>query len=182
MCSLGTEPTAELMGCDDVYPMGYDSTAYLDSADEVSVINYKMHLIEKRNPDIIITGSQSQTAAYEYDNIRYLPIHQNNFMYACDADAYILVCNYYDEDSYIEKTVESVNAFTFPDKCIIAIAIFPEDADLQWTCLTNKKKFVEHKVCEAKAQELEQRYGIPTFVLGKENEKIYERCLEYFQE
>ena len=76
---LGTVPSSQLFGIDEVYPMGYGSTAYLDGMDEIVMINYLLNKIQKKRPDIILVGSQSQTIPYDSGNLRYMPIHQNNY-------------------------------------------------------------------------------------------------------
>lgn len=180
--SLGTEPSSELFGMDEVYPMGYDSTAYLDGQDEVTMINYQLHKIEEKEKDIIIVGSQSQTVAYSFENLRYIPIHQNNFLYACDADGYVLIVNYYDEDDYIQKNILYLENLSSLERNIIAIGLFPEENDLQWTCLTAKKKIVDYEMAKLRARQLEERFKIPVYVLGTENEKIFSECIKYFGE
>lgn len=178
---LGTEPTSELFGMERVYPMGYDHTTYLEGNDEITMINYMLHQMERHN-DLIIVGSQSQTVAYECDNLRYIPLPQNNLMYACDADGYILVCNYFDEDDYIMKNILFLRHFSYPENNIVAIVIFPEEKDLQWTTLTGKKKFVEYDIAKQRAKELEKKVNIPVYVLGNENEEIYKETVKFLSE
>ena len=176
---LSTEPQACLFNADATYAMGYDSTAYLDGLDEITVINDMLHGIEKKGKDVILVGSQSQTVPYDTCNIKFFPVHQNNLIYACDSDAYVLVCNYYDEDEYIMKTLMFLNHLCFPEQCVAAIAVFPEDNDLQWTCLTAKKKFVSYEDAKKRANEIGEKFRIPTFVLGEENEDIYNACIDF---
>lgn len=178
---LGTEPTSELFDMDEVYTMGYNKSSYLDSNDEITMINYQLHEIERKDVDIILIGSQSQSISYEYGNLRYMPIHQNNLLYATNPDAYVLVCNYYDEESYILRTMKFLHHFG-EDNNIVAIALFPEESDLQWTCLTGKKKMVAYDQAKKRAKELEEICEIPAFVIGKEDDKLYKKCLEYFGE
>lgn len=180
--SLGTEPSAELFGMDEVYPMGYDATTYLDGQDEITMVNYQLHKIEEKEKDIIIVGSQSQTVAYSFENLRYIPIHQNNFLYACDADGYILIVNYYDDDDYILKNIRYLENISSVDNTIIAIGLFPEENDLQWTCLTGRKKIVDLEIAKLRAQKLQEKFNIPVYVLGMENDKLYKECIMYFGE
>ena len=176
---LSTEPQSCIFDVDETYAMGYDSTAYLEGIDEISMINEMLHRIEQKGKDVILVGSQSQTVPYDTCNLKFFPVHQNNLIYACDSDAYVLVCNYFDEDEYIMKTLMFLNHLCFPEQCVAAIAVFPEDNDLQWSCLTGKKKFVSFEDAKKRAEEISKKFRIPAFVMGEENEEIYNACINY---
>jgi hypothetical protein len=77
------------------------------------------------------------------------------------------------------KTLMFLNHLCFPEQCVAAIAVFPEDNDLQWTCLTAKKKFVSYEDAKKRANEIGEKFRIPTFVLGEENEDIYNACIDF---
>lgn len=175
---LGTEPTSELFGMDEVYPMGYGSTSTLIGLEEVIVINQLLHNIELKNKDIIIMGSQSQTIACDLENLKYIPLRQNNLLYSADADGYLLICNYFDDTDYIGRTIKFLNHFR--DNNVIAIGVFPADAEWQWSYLSSKRKPIEYSLAKKRASELQEYFGIPAFVLGKEDEKIFQKCLDYF--
>lgn len=178
---LATEPSGDLFGCDAVYPMGYDSTAYLDGMDEITIINSLLHNIEEKQVDIIIAGSQSQTIPYDYGNLKYMPIHQNNFLYAVNPDGYILVCNYFDDDDYIMRTVAYLKHFA-DENNIIGISVFPADEDLQWSYLSNFRKMICFEEARERADNIEILTGIKAFVAGYENNLLYQECIKYFNE
>lgn len=178
---LGTEPSSQLFGIDEVYPMGYGSTAYLDGMDEIVMINYLLNKIQKKRPDIILVGSQSQTIPYDSGNLRYMPIHQNNLLYASDPDGFLLICNYFDDDEYLQRNICFLNHFNAADN-IIAIGIYPFQEDLQWAYLSNVKKEVEFKEAKKRAEEIQKKFGIATYILGREDKEIFEKCISYYTE
>lgn len=178
---LGTEPSAQLFGMDEVYPMGYESTAYLEGMDEILMINYMLNKIQQKNPDIILIGSQSQTIAYDTGNLKYMPVHQNNLLYAADPDGFILICNYFDEDEYIQRSICYLNHFDSVNN-VIAICVYPFFEDLQWAYLSDVKKKVSFQEAKRRADEISKKTGINTYVLGSEDEKIFDECLRYFTE
>ena len=176
---LGTEPSAELFGMDEVFPMGYDNTVFADGIDQIMAVNYKLHKIELKQPDIIITGSQSQTIAHDYSNLKYIALHQNNFLNAVNADGFILVCNYYDDLEYISRTIKYLNHFNNKDN-IIAIAMFPVDEDLQWAYLTSDKNWVSRDEAEQKANVIKEAFHKDVYIIGNNDEKLFEACIAYF--
>lgn len=178
---LGTEPSAELFGMDEVFPMGYDNTVFADGIDQIMAVNYKLHQIELKQPDIIITGSQSQTIAHDYSNLKYIALHQNNFLNAVNADGFILVCNYYDDLEYISRTIKYLNHFNNKDN-IIAIAMFPVDEDLQWAYLTSDKNWVSRDEAEQKANVIKEAFHKDVYIIGNNDEKLFEACIAYFTE
>ncbi len=176
---LGTEPSSQLFGIDEVYPMGYESTAYLDGMDEIMMINDMINNIQEKNPDIIIVGSQSQTISYDSGNLRYMPIHQNNLLYATDPDGFILVCNYYDESEYLQRNIDYLKHFNTTNN-IVAIVMYPFQEDLQWAYLSNAKRKVTSEEARKRANEIQNTFGIETYILGEEDEQLFERCITYY--
>lgn len=178
---MGTEPSSLLFGMDKIYPMGYDSTVEIKDYDAVTVINELIHEIEIKNPDIIIVGSQSQTVAYELDNLRYIPLSQFCFISGCDLDGYILVVNYYDEIEYITRTVNYLDNITAQSH-VIAIVLFPFDNNLQWSVLGNKRYKVDKNQIEKKRKEIVNNTNKNVFILGVKNEldRLFETCINYY--
>lgn len=176
---LGTEPSSQLFGMDEVYPMGYESTAYLDGMEEIMMVNYLLNNIQEKKPDIILIGSQSQTISYDSGNLRYMPIHQNNLLYATDPDGFILVCNYFDEDEYLQRNIDYLKHFNTTNN-IIAIGIYPFQEDLQWAYLSNTKRKVDIKEAKKRANEIQNKFGIETYILGEQDKQMFEKCISFY--
>lgn len=62
---LGTEPTSLLFGMDEVFHYGYAVSDYTCFEETVMHVNYLMHRIDEKEPDIILTGIQSGLAPYK---------------------------------------------------------------------------------------------------------------------
>lgn len=175
---LGTEPSSELFGFDAVFPNGYDSNINISWTDEIVTINYLLHEIEIKNPDVIIVGTQSQSYPFSFGNVRYLPVKQNSVLYAINADAYILTCNYFDEIEYIEQTlnfIESIN-----NSKVIAINLFPIDSNLQWSVFAVESHIVSEEMLNRKKEQLYQKFHIPVIIQERENDQLCEICIECF--
>lgn len=69
MAHLATEPTGELFGADYVYPFGYAGTAHETGNDSKCILNYMLHKIDIKNPDIILCGSQSGTVPMVFETL-----------------------------------------------------------------------------------------------------------------
>jgi uncharacterized NAD-dependent epimerase/dehydratase family protein len=177
---LGTEPSAPLFGFDEVYPMGYDATVKVDGFNAISVVNNMMHNIEKKNPDLIIVGSQSQTVAYSMSNLKYIPVSQYNFLHGCDPDGYILSVNFFDDIDYIKRTINYLESVG--NGQVIALVLFPLDNDLQWAVLGNTAHKVRMDDLEEKKKYIEDNTDKKVFILGVEEEMkgLYEACLNYY--
>jgi hypothetical protein len=67
---IGTEPSAYLFGADFTYPMGYNNSVKVRGEDSIITLNEAVHLCERNDPDIIITGSQSSTVTYSNKHIK----------------------------------------------------------------------------------------------------------------
>ncbi len=99
--TIGTEPHSLLFDFDVVFPMGYNSTVYLQNHEIVLYLNQAINNLCLNGKEIILTASQAQTIPYYCNNILEFPSKQYHFALGTNPDAVILCVNYYDEIEYI---------------------------------------------------------------------------------
>ena len=120
---LGTEPNALLFGMDEIYNFGFNATVHIAGFNAVTYVNELMYRIERKNPDIIITGSQSQTVQYSSGNIGFYPVAQYEFLLGVQPDTILLCVTVGDDIEYVQRTIQFLRAV---NKCkILGIVLFP---------------------------------------------------------
>lgn len=173
---IGTEPHSELFGMDYVFPMGYNSSVSIDEPDTILYLNSLIHSLEDR--DIILVGSQANTIPYDFGNLDRYTLKQNAFFMGTMPDAVVLLINPYDEQDYVEHTIQYMESFGFCK--VIAMVIFPMDLDSQWKRFTTRKQ----PVTEKRVDEIKSRFSdrMPVYVLGDsaEETRLFEQILDYF--
>ncbi len=120
---IGTEPTAQLYGMEYVFPMGYNSTVYINHIDTINYINYAMYDLCTQKKDIIIVGSQSGTIPYDYGNIAQFPTYQYSFLLGALPDCIVLCINLFDSYEYIQRTISFIESLA--NTKVIALATIP---------------------------------------------------------
>ena len=120
---ISTEPSGYLFGMDYVYPMGYNSSVYINRENSVTLLNEIIWEIEKERPDILIVGSQSGTIPYAFYNLNNLTFPQVELLFGTCPDAVLLCINLYDPIDYIIKTIRYIEAFN--DTKVIGMIISP---------------------------------------------------------
>ena len=173
---IGTEPHSELFGMDYVFPMGYNSSVYINDYEIVRHLNSLIYSLS--NKDIIIVGSQANTIPYDYGNLDRFTFKQHSFIMGTMPDAVVLVINPYDENEYIVNTIAYIESFGFCK--VIAIVVFPLDIDENWKRYTYKK----HTITEEKLSAIKQRFAdkCPVYLLGNTNDEseLFERIIEWY--
>ena len=138
--SFGTEPTSLLFGFDSVFPVGYEANDNLNSLERTQMINHLMSLIDDKHPDIIITGSQSNTVPLGFSNLNCFPFYQQDILFAVQPDACILCVNINDDISYIKRTINYIEGFS--DAKVIALVLSPVNPNV-YNTETGKKAAVD---------------------------------------
>ncbi len=173
---IGTEPHSELFGIDYVFPMGYNSSVYLDDYETVRYLNSLIYSL--CDNDIIIVGSQANTIPYDYGNSNRFTFKQHSFLMGTTPDAVILVINPYDESGYINNTINYLESFGFCK--VIAIVVYPLDIDDNWKRYTHKK----YPIKTEKMAIIRKRFAdrCPTYLLGNlEDEKaLFDLVIDWF--
>jgi uncharacterized NAD-dependent epimerase/dehydratase family protein len=120
---LSTEPTGHLWGNRFVYPCGHNHDVHISMDESISAVNYIMHNLDMQNPDMILVGGQSGTIPYDMSNMAYSTLMQIAFLFGVCSDAVILCVSADDEISYIQRTIQFIEAAI--DTKVIAISVFP---------------------------------------------------------
>lgn len=177
---LGTEPTAQLFGMDAVYPMGHESAVDVKGFDAVFAVNQLMSHIEKKNPDIILFGSQSHTVVFVPGGPAYYPVCQQELLMGCQADAYILVVCVDNPIPYIRRNIAYLESIL--NAKVLALAVSPLSNNDRWSSLNNKLELISKDIQDDFCNELYNEFGIPALSLQKKAEikKIVDLCIDYF--
>lgn len=172
---IGSEPHSELFGMDYSFPFGYNQSVYVRDDDVLLYLNSAIHSLCDEN-DIIIVGSQANTIPYDYGNLDRYMLRQHLFFVGTQPDAVVLVINPYDEQEYVEHTIQYIESFGFCK--VIAITIFPMDFDDGWKRFTQKKC----RLSSGKFNSIKQRFSIPVYLLGDENDMsdLFSCIIDYF--
>ncbi|MBQ7924660.1 MAG: DUF1611 domain-containing protein [Lachnospiraceae bacterium] len=175
---IATEPTGYLFQMDYVYPMGYESTLYIQEQDAIVTLNEELRNADEKNADIIICGSQSGTVPFRYDNVSQLTVQQAEFLMALNPDVAVLCINYDDDFKYIERTknfIESLN------QCrVIGFAMLPTRYE---NAINSIKKIplCENEL-EEKREEIRNHFHLNLFCIGDESDMdgLYDEIIEFF--
>lgn len=172
---IGTEPHSELFGMDYVFPMGYNSSVYLNDYEIVRHLNSLVYSLCDK--EIIIVGSQANTIPYDYGNVNRFTFSQHAFFMGTMPDAVVLVINPYDDIEYINNTIKYLESFGFGK--VIAIVVYPLDIDQNWKRYTHKK----HVVSKERMQVIRKIYNdkVPIYLLGCESDEklLFDRIIDW---
>ncbi len=162
---LATEPTGELFGADYVYPFGYAGTAHETGNDSKCILNYMLHKIDIKNPDIILCGSQSGTVPMVFENVANLYTTSIDFLLGIQPDAVILCVNIFDEISYIERSINSIIGIC--DTKIIALALYPMKYPNNWFYYRNKRQKCEYNEISNFINRIREIINIPIYIMDE---------------
>jgi uncharacterized NAD-dependent epimerase/dehydratase family protein len=119
---IGTEHHSELFGMDLAFPMGYNSPLRIPLQYFSPFLDYKMREISTRNPDIIITGSQSGTVPYDVLEPSTHSLPTIAFILGVKPDASILVVNSIDSVGYIRDSIDGLRVIGQNPTILLAIS------------------------------------------------------------
>lgn len=178
---LGTEPTSLLFGMDEVYPFGYESSVQTKGFDSVYVINHMLGRIERKEPDIILFGSQAHTIPLEPSGANYYPIMQQELLLACQADAYILCVSPEDSMEYIGRNIGYLESLY--NSKVIAIVISPFSMNARLSIIGGCRELEDENILKTLQDRLFETYQLPVIRLD-DNEietKLTDVVVNYFQ-
>ncbi len=170
--ALGTEPHSELFSFNRSLPIGYNTKINFNDNDVITLANMMVHEIEMEDPDLIIIGGQSNTIAYSQTNLMYIPTLQNNLLYACMPDCFVLIVNVFDDLNYIKRSISYLESFGK------VIAIVVSEVLKSIPLFSNND--------DSKMQELlstiSTKFSIPTYRMNDPLciNKIYSLCIDFF--
>ena len=126
-----------------------------------------LHKIEKKNPDIIITGGQSGLIPYAMYNLQNNSPCQKELLQASNPDAIVLCVNYFDDIEYIVRTVQYAQALTTSK--VVALSLFPFERAYSWNSTSSNLKLVDEKRLIKRKNEIENQVGIEVFLQRQTN-------------
>ena len=175
--TIGTEPHSLLFDFDVVFPMGYNSTVYLQNHEIVLYLNQAINNLCLKGKEIILTASQAQTIPYYCNNILEFPSKQYHFALGINPDAVILCINYYDEIEYIQNTVYTLTGLT--DSTVIAFVMYPLTYSYEWS---NVKRKITYDEFKQKMSTLQKVFKVPVFLLGEQQhiKKLCQEIIDFF--
>ncbi len=179
--TIGTEPHSLLFNFDVVFPMGYNSTVKLTNHDIVLFLNNEINNLCLMNKEIILVATQAQIVPYGYDNIQEFPSMQYHFALGSKPDAIVMCINYYDEISYIKKSMYALMGLT--DASIIALILYPLTYYNDWKSVysTSKRK-ITYEEFKEKSDLLKKEFKIPIYILGDEKQmhELSQKIIDFF--
>lgn len=176
---LGTEPQSILFGFDESFTCGYGANILLDEQTSIGYINYLLHKIEKKDPDVIVMGGQSGLVPYAMYNLRNNSPYQKELLQAANPDAIVLCANSFDDPEYIKRTIQYAEALT--SSKVIAISLFPFERAYSWNSTSSNLKLVDKGTLIKRIDEFEKYVGIEVFSQDQTN-LLCEKIISYLSE
>ncbi|MBQ1339481.1 MAG: DUF1611 domain-containing protein [Ruminococcus sp.] len=177
---LGTEPNAELMGCAETLVIGYDAELGSKTGDEIiESFNEKIHLLDKKNHDLILVGGQSGFFPHLMYNTGHININQIAFLYGIMPDGVILSFSCEDEPEYIKKSIAAIEALSKAKVIMLALYAFRTEYD--YVINSSKVRLTEEEISEIK-KKMTDEIGRPVVVSGDfaEDDRIFDTIIEYY--
>lgn len=176
---LGTEPSALLFGMDEMFHFGYDANVNIGHYEFIGIVNSLLNRIQKKAPEIILAGSQSNTVPYGITNVRYIPSSQIDFLLGLNPDRVILCINPHDDTVYIHRTIMALEALT--DCKVIAFVLFPMGYLKESVFGMKKEKITKEEAADIKRR-LREHFDIPCYLLGETEEmkELFECIVDSF--
>lgn len=179
--TIGTEPHSLLFGFDVVFPMGYNSTVYLQNGEIVLYLNNEINNLSMKDKEIILVASQAQFIPYYCNNLLEFPSVQYHFSLGAKPDAAVLCFNFHDEISYIKNSMYALKGLT--NASIVALVMYPITYDNDWNGVYGCGKHkISREEFESKANQLYKEFGVPVFMLGGNNDSklLCQTVIDFF--
>ena len=172
---IGSEPTSVFFGYSHMFPFGYGSNNTCSGRTVVRLLNDMIWELERQNVDLILTGGQSGTIAYDLRNEQLLPIDQYYYILGVNPDGVILCVNEVDELDYIRKTINFIESASSAK--VIAIVLSETHNMHTYSVLGNEVIVEERQTKEG----LEKTFERPVFSLFSLDIKaLVNKILEYY--
>lgn len=178
---MGTEPNSLLLGCDEVLPLGYDAKlSHYRGEDIIELVNRKMHVLDKKDFDMILVGGQSGFYPYLKYDTSNINMSQTAFLYATCPDGVILCVNFTDPLDYIEQTIKAIEAIS--GSKVFLLSLYAFKMEKEYVIHSEKRKLTEDEIAEKKTI-FAEKFGLKTVVAGDKsyNDMIFEEILKYYQ-
>lgn len=165
--TIGTEPHSLLFDYDVAFPIGYNSTVYINGSETVLYLNNEINNLCFNGKEIILVATQAQIVPYYCNNLLEFPTIQYHFAVGTKPDAIIMCINYHDEITYIRNSLYALMGLT--DARIIAIVMYPITYASDWNGIFgNARRKITYEEFRQKAAVLSETFHIPIYMLGEE--------------
>ena len=164
---IGTDPSALLYGMDSVFPMGYNSSVYIQGFDVIRYTNYIINILCQKNIDLILIGSQSGTVPFDTGNIIQYNIPQYDFLAGTLPDIVILCINPFDDINHIARTIKFIESSV--DCKVLSLVVFPMTIRDDWSAVFGGKKILNDNEFNNIKEELSQFFNVSIYNLGNVN-------------
>ncbi|MHA6529493.1 DUF1611 domain-containing protein [Paenibacillus sp. BAC0078] len=177
---LSTEPTGILYGMDETIPFGFNSENQLNQYEFINLVNESLSKMDKKNPDLIIAGSQSATVARSFNHLGNLAVKQLDFLMGLLPDGVVLCINPNDELDYIKRTIQTIENVV-PTK-VICLVVYPFFYKNGWNHFKGTPNELESEDLLKVKKYYCSNLKIPVFSSKEISEisSIYELIVEYF--
>lgn len=165
---IGTEPSSNLFGIEYTYPMGFNSSVYIDGHNAISYINECIHNLCDNNCDVVITGSQASVLPIDTGNLTMYPMKQYSFLMGTQPDCMILCINPDDDLDYIRRSIMFLESSVAGK--VIALCMYPMKYRDGWTRIHGQKETLNNDEFVQLKERLYEEFSIPIYLLGKEND------------
>jgi uncharacterized NAD-dependent epimerase/dehydratase family protein len=163
--AIGTEPHSLLFDFGVVFPMGYNSTVYLQNDEVILYLNNEINNLCLRGKEIILVATQAQIVPYYCNNLLEFPSMQYHFALGTRPDVIIMCINYHDEIPYIRNSMYALMGLT--DATIVAFVMHPITYSSDWNGIYgNSRHKITYEEFKQKADTLRNEFQIPVFMLG----------------
>ena len=180
---IGTEHHSALFGMDLAFPMGYASPLDLPLQVYVPYLDHKIREInQKKQPDIILVGSQSGTIPYDVNEHKTHSLASIAFMLGTKPDACMLTVNSIDSDEYIQDTIDAIRTIGKIPTILLAMSDKEKHIRVAYgRTMINPQQMSRERIDE-KLQYLEQTFNLPAveIVSQKGQKKMLETVLQFF--
>lgn len=179
---LGTEPSAQLFGMDEVFHCGYNGQINLDIPQTFVAVNDMIWNITQKNTDLIIAGTQSGFLPYNDYNAMMFPMYHQIFFSALQPDAIIVCINPFDDIEFVNRTIKTAEGLSGGD--VIGLVCFPIDISDDWQGNFGVKK----RITKKKENEIKNKYSYlkdkKVYMLDnpEELDELLSKCICYFEQ
>lgn len=179
---MGTEPNALLLGFDEVLPLGYDSIISSKNGTYIiEMLNFKMHLIDILEKDIIVTGGQSGFYPHIKFNSGHININQFAYLYGVQPDGIILSFTESDSTEYIQKAIKAIESVSEAKVFLMSLYAFHTEKD--YVIDTSKRLLTDEEI-SIQEKRIKKEIGLDMVVSGdfRYNDLLLKKIIEFYCE
>lgn len=175
---IGTEPNSALFGMNQAIPFGYLGTNYSER-EIIELLNNEVNIVDRKNYDIIVIGSQSGFCPERYYNTNHIMLEQFSLLFAAPPDGVILSVNIQDSISLIRHIINSIESVG--KTRVFLLALYAFDVTYDYIISSQKKYLTEKQVADFR-KKVKEEFNLDVIVTGspEDSEKLYNSIKSYF--